>query len=181
MNRIMIKGVVLAALSLTSMAAMSDNTETLYAGVQYAVGSFKTDGAEEVNPTAVIGKFGKHMNRHFALESRLGVGLKDDSTNVLGTDVSLELDTLLGAYAVGYLHLPASISAYGLIGVTRAEATASAPGFPSVSDDESGFSYGAGVDIGIAKDVAINLEHIQYLNQSEFELAATGVGITFRF
>jgi outer membrane immunogenic protein len=172
---------VLTALSTVSFSAISDNTDKTYAGFQYAIGTYNEDGFEEVNPTALIGRFGKYLNNSFALEGRFGIGLQDDSVSIFGTDVSLDIDTLFGIYGVGHVNINDTSSVYGLIGFTQAEATVSAPGFISESGDESGVSFGVGADIGLGSNIALNVEYTQYLNKSDFDLSAIGLGIIFSF
>ena len=180
LRKYILKAVLFTICTTFSMVTTAENTGKTYVGVQYAIGSYNEDGFEEVNPTALVGRFGKYFNDNFALEGRLGIGLQDDSINFLGTDVSLEIDTLFGVYGVGHINLNETSSVYGLIGFTRAEATASALG-QSFSDDESGLSFGVGADIGIGNNVALNIEYTQYLNKSEFDFSALGLGAVFSF
>jgi len=180
-KKTILKATMLAIVCATSASVVADNTGKTYFGAQYAIGSYNEDGFEEVNPTALVGRFGKFFNDNFALEGRLGIGLQDDSIDILGTDVSLEIDTLFGVYGVGHFNLNETSSVYGLIGFTRAEATVSAPGFTSESDDESGLSFGVGADIGIGNNVALNIEYTQYLNKSDFDFSAIGLGAVFSF
>lgn len=180
-KKTIINGALLATFCIISMPVISDNTGKTYAGVQYAIGTYNEDGFEEINPTALIGRYGKYINDGFSLEGRFGIGLQDDSINIFGTDVSLKLDTLFGIYGVGHVSINATSSVYGLIGFTQAEATVSAPGFTSESDDESGLSFGVGANISVGNDVALNIEYTQYLNKSDFDLSAIGIGATFSF
>lgn len=160
-------------------------TGDAYGGIQYALGSYNEDGFEEVNPTALVGRFGKYVQNNFAIEGRIGIGLQDDSVNVFvpgfgNLDVSLDIDTLIGIYGVGHVNLNESSSVYALLGFTRGEATASGGGI-SISGDDSGLSYGVGANIGTGNNVSFNIEYTQYLNKSDFDLSAIGLGIVFGF
>jgi outer membrane immunogenic protein len=115
--------------------------------------------------------------------------LSDDtvsvSDGVTTASVSIELDTLIGAYGVGHVPLGKSSSIYALVGLTQVDATASAAltgsGSASFSDDESDLSYGIGADIGILYNLWINVEYVQYLDKSDLDLSAIALGIKFGF
>ena len=144
-----------------------------YAGIQYAVTTYSKDGfSEEPKPIALVGRLGVNINDSFSVEGRLGLGLQDDDVNINGNNVTMEIDSIVGAYAIGHININKNSSLYGLLGLSRAEATFSAPGFSSSSDDESGLSFGVGADIGLSKKLAINIEYIQYLNKSDFDVNA---------
>lgn len=179
MKSMMLKGALLLTISAINTVAIADNTGNTYVGVSYGLGTYNEDGVEELNPTGLMGKYGKYMSDGFSLEGRFGIGLQDDSVNLLGVDVSLDFDTLFGVYGVGHVNVNKSSSVYGLIGFTRAEATVSAPGFGSETDDESGVSYGVGANIGVGDNVALNIEYIQYLNKSDFDFSTIGFGVVF--
>ena len=172
--------IVAAVYIFSSGGLLASSTGDTYGGIQYALSTYNEDGFDEVKPTALVGRFGKYINNNFAIEGRLGFGLQDDSINFLGIDVTLDIDTLIGVYGLGYVNINDSSSVYGLIGFTRAEATASALGI-SVSSDESGLSFGVGSDLGIGNNVSLNIEYIQYLNKSNFDFRSLGLGIIFGF
>ena len=180
------------ALSLGSLSgnAFAGLTPGAYAGIQYAVADLTLDGIpEDFSPTALIGRAGSNLNQYFSIEGRLGIGLSDDTVSatdgVNTASISIELDTLIGAYGVGRLPLGESSSVYALVGVTRVDASISASltGFPSVSDsdDESDLSYGVGADIGILYNLWINVEYVQYLDKSDLEVSAIALGLRFGF
>lgn len=170
-----------SCLTIATSSAVADNTDKTYFGVQYAIGTYSEDGFDDINPTALVGRFGKYFNDNFALEGRLGIGVQDDSINIFGTDVSLEIDTMLGIYGIGHLNLNETSSVYGLVGLTRAEATVSIPGFGSESNDDTGLSFGVGANIGVSNTVALNVEYTQYLNKSDFDFSALSFGAVFSF
>ncbi len=180
LKKLILSAVMLTVLSAISMVTVADNTGKSYFGVQYSIATYE-DEFVEIDPTALIGRFGKYFNNNFSLEGRFGIGLQDDTVDIFGTNVSLELDTLFGVYGVGHINLNESSSVYGMIGFTRAEATISIPGFISESEDESGLSFGIGADIGIGNNVALNIEYTQYLNKSDFDFSAMGLGAVFSF
>jgi len=181
LNKKILTVAMFSCMSVASASAIADNTNKTYFGAQYAIGTYSEDGFDDVNPTALVGRFGKYFNDNFALEGRLGIGIQDDSINIFGTDVTLEIDTILGIYGIGHFNLNETSSVYGLLGLTRAEATVSASGFGSDSDDETGLSFGVGADIGVSETVALNIEYTQYLNKSDFDFSALSFGAVFSF
>ena len=177
---------IAAAVALSTNSVFAGTAGTKYAGVQYAIATYSEDGfSEELNPTALVGLLGANISDNFSIEGRLGLGLQDDTVNVAGiADVSLEIDSLIGVYGVGHINLNESSSVYGLLGLSRVEGTVSLPDFPefgSESDDDTGLSYGIGADIGIGNNVALNIEYVQYLNKSDFDISAFAFGVKFGF
>jgi outer membrane immunogenic protein len=180
---------------VVSLGSMSGNafaglTEGAYAGVQYASFDFSfEDVSEDFSPTGLIGRAGSNINQYFSIEGRLGIGLSDDaltvSDGVNTASVSIEVDTLIGIYGVGHVPLGKSSSIYALVGLTQVDATRSAAmtgsASASLSDDESDLSYGIGADIGILYNLWINVEYVQYLDKSDFDLSAIALGVKFGF
>lgn len=188
-HRIVMIGLVV---SLGSMSgnAFAGQTEGAYAGIQYSSLDFSfEDISEDFSPTGLIGRAGSNINQYISIEGRLGFGLSDDTVTatdgVTTASASIELDTLIGLYGVGHVPLGKSSSIYALVGFTRVDATASASatnfGSASVSDDESDLSYGIGADIGIMYNLWVNVEYVQYLDKSDFDVSAIAVGLTFGF
>lgn len=189
LHRIVIIGLVISLGSISGNA-FAGLTPGGYAGVQYASTDFSfQDVSEDFSPTALIGRAGSNLNRYFSIEGRLGLGLSDDTvTATSGTttaSLSIEIDTLIGVYGVGHVPLGKSSSLYALVGLTQVDATASASatdiGSASTSDDESDLSYGIGADIGILYNLWVNVEYVQYLDKSDFDVSAIALGLKFGF
>jgi opacity protein-like surface antigen len=177
------------ALALAVNSGMAATEGSSYIGVQYGYGDYDEEGISETfNPTALIGRFGYFFHPNFSVEGRLGFGLQDDTQQFvtsIGTpvDARLDIDHVVGLYGTGHINLTESISFYGVVGASSVEATASLPGFPnaSVSDDESSVSYGVGADVGIGKNIALNVEYMRYLDKSSYDFDMIGLGATFSF
>lgn len=195
MNKVISLGVV-AALMLSTNSVFAGLLASSYGGIQYA--SFDTSVTvggitipEDFSPTGLIGRLGSNINENFSIEGRLGFGLSDDtmtaSDGVDTVSLSVELDTLIGVYGVGHIMLNESSSVYGLIGFTKVDGTVSGSisgsqsGSASSSEDESGLSYGLGADIGVGKNLALNIEYIQYLDESKLDLSAIALGVKISF
>ena len=161
---------ILFSFLFTSVANAQDDT---YGGIQFAMGTYSEDGFPDTNPNAIVGRFGKRIEDDFFIEGRFGFGIGDDTVNYLGVDVSIEIDTLIGVYAVKQIETGNNSSVYGILGFTQGELTASALGV-SVSDDDNGLSFGVGATFS-----NINIEFMQYMNKSDFDISAISVGIMF--
>ena len=172
-------GIIAGALLVsTNLLAASEGDQ--YAGIQYTNLDLSDSSGDSVSPSAIVGRFGVYINESVSVEGRLGIGAGDDTIDAGPFDIAIELDTLYGVYGVGHMPINESASVYGVIGFTQAEATASAMGF-SESFDDSGLSYGIGADIGISDTVALNLEFMQYMSKSDFDLTGVSAGVTFSF
>lgn len=175
-----ILGAIIVILVCSSINADA-NEGSKYFGVNITRGEYSEDGiSEDFNPVAVIGKLGYCVHKNFAVEGRLGIGLMDDDKDINGYDVSLELDSLIGVYGKGFLDVNEKIQIYGLIGLTRAEGTVEASGY-SESDDDTGLSFGIGIDFDLSNKTYIGLEYMSYLSKSDFDLSAIAIGVTKYF
>lgn len=188
-NRIVMIGLLMSLVTLSGNA-FAGLTPGAYGGIQYAITDFSFEGvSEDFSPTGLIGRAGSNMNQYVSIEGRLGFGLSDDTVTatdgVTTASISIELDTLIGIYGVGHVPLGKSSSIYALLGLTRVDATASASltgfGSASESDDETDLSYGIGADIGILYNLWVNVEYVQYIDKSDFDVSAIALGLKFGF
>lgn len=178
-----------STLFVLTRVGMAGAENEVYAGVQYGIGNYDEDGvSKSFNPTVLIGRFGTYLNPNFSIEGRFGLGLQDDTQfvpefGVSGIDASLEVDSIMGLYGTGHYNLTESSSIYGVLGVSRVKGTASIPSIPAAtsSENENSVSFGVGADIGVGNNVALNLEYMQYLNKSSFDLGVLGLGAVFSF
>ena len=175
-----------SALMFGTQAGMAASSDEYYFGIQYAAGEYDEDGiSKSFSPDAFVMRLGGYFNPNFSVEGRLGTGSGDDTQFLpeFGVSFTLDLDTIMGVYAVGHLDLSESSSIYALLGVTQIEGKAHSSGIPRVSDSStnSSSSYGVGADFDISDNVILNLEYMQYLNRSNFDLSAIALGVTFSF
>lgn len=155
--------------------------------------SVNIDSVSSLKPSAAIAKLGYNVVDYIAIEGRVGTGLTNDSGSISGSishsgdsltgdlEVDAELDTLAGLYAVGRVPLGESnISLYGVLGYTYIEATVETLGY-SASDQDSGASYGAGIQAQFTPTVSANLEYMSYLDKSDYDITAVGLGINYHY
>ena len=155
-----------------------------YLGIQYGIVTFSESGIPDFEPTALVGRYGKFTSDNIAVEGRLGFGLSDDSQDIgIGVDADIEIDHILGVYGAYYSGTSSSTTrAYGILGFTQAEFTATIPGFGSVSADDSDISLGLGVNFEIGGNGFINLEYMNYgeLLGSDITVIAIGYNAWFK-
>jgi opacity protein-like surface antigen len=168
---------------------VADTENKFYAGLQYGVGEYsESNVSEDFDTSVAMGRFGYDINSSFSIEGRLGTSLEDDSQFLLeqcacGSDVTLEIDAIMGIYGKGRYDLSEWFSVYGMLGASRVEATVSLADFPDAdnTESESTISYGVGVDIGFARRWAFNVEYLRYLDGDDFDLDIASAGVTFAF
>lgn len=155
-----------------------------YFGAQFSMLNYDEVGISEISPTALILRGGVFLADNLALETRFGIGLGDDSTTYQGIDVAVELDTLFGAYMVGYLPVSDAGSLYGVLGFTSAKVTATASymgSSASESGSDSGLSFGVGGQYSITPQVSLTGEYMRYLDGDGYDLTGLNLGINYRF
>lgn len=94
----------------------------MYAGVNYSLVEYDEAGFDSVEPTALVLRLGNELTPNLAVEGRLGFGVSDDSIDVLGTSVDVEVDQFFGVYVRGI----APLGARGSIWSTATEGASNA-------------------------------------------------------
>jgi len=175
----MLKKTLIAGLGLSALLSGYAQAEGYFGGnisfLEYSEGGF-----EEASLTAVVGRLGTTFNENFSGEIRLGFGVGDDSVDVFGTDVDVELDNMFGVYVRGGIPVTDSFFPYAIVGYTRGEVTASALGY-SESNSESDVSFGLGADINLSQNAIINMEYMSYFDKDGTEIDGFSVGIASKF
>ena len=157
----------------------ADLSDGAYGAIQLAS---VDDGSGDNSVLTFVGRLGKNINKNFSFEGRLGFSTDETKTYPYPNwDKSLGIDKLFGVYGVGHLNVGDSVSAYGLVGYTRVDATVAVYGSGTKSVDDYDLSFGLGIDIAIGRDWSLNAEYIQYLSSSEFDINATAIGVMYYF
>lgn len=153
-----------------------------YGGLGVAFLEYSEDGvSDDASLNAINGTLGVNFNENFSGEIRAGFGVGDDSVNILGTNVDVELDTFFGAYVRGGIPAAEAFFPYVVLGYTRGEVTASAPGFGSSSESESDVSFGLGADVNVSETLTINAEYMNYLDKDGAEVSGFTIGFKTSF
>lgn len=166
----------LFGLVFSSSAALAIEEYRSYLGFDYLLTDFESDAGTSADLDAVSVRFGSYLSKNAALEGRLGVGVGDDTV----AGVNHELDSFVGVYARGIIPYQ-TVEFYGIIGLTRVDLTLSAPRTNPADGDESGFSYGLGLDFKIGERIAVGGEYLMLIDSSDFELTTTNIGVKYYF
>lgn len=169
----------LIVLVFCSSPAMAIDEYTSYFGFDYMLTDFEDDSGVSADLDAAAVRFGSYLSENAALEARLGFSASDDTVTVNSVNVDYELDNFVGVYARGILPYQ-TVELYGIVGLTRADLSVSQLG--NLADgDETGFSYGVGLDFKIGERVAIGLEYMMLIDSSDYELTTTNIGGKYYF
>ncbi|MDL0429506.1 porin family protein [Marinobacter sp. TBZ242] len=175
----LILGLVSVSALTVSQAATADIYKSgggsLYAGLNYSFIDIES-GNDEVDVGALSAKVGGLVSPFFGVEARAGFGVDDDRIN--GVDYSL--DNFFGGYATLNLANESPATPYLVFGFTRVELEAQSV-FGTSTEDETDFSYGAGVNIDLTPEVAGNLEYMRYYDKNGATVDGLGLGVTFSF
>ncbi len=130
-----------AALAIAAPAMAQDGT-SYYGGVSYS--STSTDGVD-ADIGSVTGRFGAKFNQYFGAEVEGSIGINDDTVDVLGTDVDVEPQYDLAAYAVATLPVSPNFELFARGGYGTTEIDVSAAGLSDTISGES-WNYGVGAN-----------------------------------
>ncbi len=171
----------ISLLTLTCLAALSTQAYAEqaqgYYGIGYHMGSYKNTGVPEANPGAIAFRAGSYLNQLISIDVRLALGITDDT---VGVNTDVELDSALSVFIKGDIPVTPFVNAYGLLGFTRGEIETST-GSLTASEDETGLSYGLGIEGEINRRTSLSAEYVMYLDENAFEYTGINVGITTRF
>ena len=175
-KNVLIASVATAGIAMAGAASAQDMYKSgvggLYAGANYTFMNADFDGIGDADAGTLSGKVGVMATEYFGVEARAGFGVDDDT--VRGVDV--KLDNFFGGYATFNMVNESPITPYGVLGFTRIEAQAG-----NVEDDDSDFSYGAGVNFAFAPNLSANLEYMRYYDDNDVTVDGLGIGMQVNF
>lgn len=169
---------VLATVGVAGAASAQDNTgTTLYGTVGYA--NVSADDGADVNLGALQARFGARFGKYFGVEGELAGGVKDDSFDVAGTNVDVELKHEVGAFAVGYYPVTERFDIFARAGYATSEVKASGAGI-SDSADLDGFAYGVGGQYFFTEKDGVRLDWTRH-DGDDAEADVVGVSYVRKF
>jgi len=151
----------------------------VYAGAGATIFTADVNG-EDVSLGAILGRAGFKTNTFFGVEGEFAVGIQDDEFNVLGTQVSVGLDSEYGVFAVGWLPIPLVGDLFGRVGYADLSIEADAGGLGSLSEDGAGLAYGAGFQLSQIPFTKLRLEYTRY-EPDDGEIDSFGISALFQF
>lgn len=187
------KFVVLGIATLFAGQAMAN--DGLYVGGQYSKNTLKVkeDGISLSTDVGILNLIGGYQfNQNFALEARLGTGVKDKKWREGSYTEKLSAGLSSGLYAKGIVPLSQEFSVYGVAGYARTEYKDTETG-PNYKDTDkyssNGFSYGIGGEFAFTPQLSATLEFLSLPTKTfredgwEFKIRSSNVsvGINYRF
>ncbi len=167
--------ILVLALAFQGAAFAEVNLTGTYTGLQFAEAEYdlNTDAGNRLSDSwgYIKAKYGKQINEYFALEGQLGLVTKTDSDQGVVT---------YGGYA-RFSKDFGRYKPYALLGFAGMEL------YDKIEDNQSetGFSYGAGIELFGSKDLTLSIEYVSLLNQStdtgELTYKSLGIGFTYYF
>lgn len=151
--------------------SVSAHAEGGYWGIGLSAMEAEDEVGDSIKPTNLYGHVGYDFNEHFGVESQASFTLLDDSLG--GVDWST---SLLGVYVKGAVPVSDRVKLYVLGGVSSVEVTADL-GFGTVSEDETGTSYGVGADFALNEDMDAFVRYMNYLEEDGIFNEVTGLNI----
>lgn len=163
---------LIAALSSPLVLAV----EKPYIGIDYQMGTF-TSNNFEVNPEALRLRGGTELSPYFAVEAQAGVGTQSDLATVGGGIKSdIKVESFYSLFLRPQINLTDVASLYCLLGSTYLDASQSATSLQLERKSfGKSFSYGVGADFRVYKNIRLNADYINYLDN--YEAFSLGVRI----
>lgn len=152
------------AFATTAQAQQSNGYPQAYLGADAMFWSLDPDRGSSRDDVGLRLRGGAQFNDYFGIEGHLGTG---------GSDGGAELDYVAGAYAKGIIPIAPEVRLYGLAGFTEVEFDR--------GDSESDFSYGAGAEMDVARNLSLSADYMRYLDKSAYSFDAASVGLRYRF
>ncbi|PSF12146.1 porin family protein [Marinobacter fuscus] len=163
---------LLFAGSATAQDMYKSGMGGLYAGLNYTFMNMDFDRAGDADVGTLSGKVGVQATDYIGVEARAGFGVDDD--RLFGQDVAL--DNFFGGYVTFNMVNESAVTPYAVLGFTRVEAE-----FGPAKDDDSDFSYGAGLNVKLAQNLSGNLEYMRYYDDSNYTVDGLGLGLQLNF
>ncbi|HYE47787.1 MAG TPA: porin family protein [Caulobacter sp.] len=138
MKALMIAAASVATLAMAAPAMAQDAGTTVYGNIGYGHVS-----AEDVDVGAIQGRVGARFGQYFGVEGEASAGINGDDFNVGATNVEVDLNYQIGAYAVGYLPVAPNADLFARVGYSKSEFDVSSP-LGGASGDVDGVAYGIG-------------------------------------
>lgn len=123
----------------------------VYAGLGFGQLRYSEDGLDTITPATAMVFVGAPLTPYLAIEGRLGGGLGSAQANGYGLDVR----SMFAGYLKGSVPLAPGFSLYGLGGVANVDLRRD---FGLVYANDTGFSYGVGMDFDLASNARLSVE-----------------------
>lgn len=168
----------LATVGFAGAASAQDTSDTtVYGTIGYA--NVAADGDADVNLGAIQGRIGARFGKYFGVEGELATGVKDDSFDVAGTNVDVELKHEVGVFAVGNYPITDRFDIFARVGYAWAEAKAKGAGISDEADLD-GVAYGVGGQYFFTDKDGVRLDYTRH-DGKDAEADVVGVSYVRKF
>lgn len=154
-----------------------------YLGVSSFQWTYDEDFAEEATATTIRFTIGTELKPNLAMEAQFATGGSDtvfvSIPGVGSGNVEVELDNSF-SFMLRPQTSGENFRAFGLIGFSQGQITGRSGGV-SVSEDDSGLSYGVGAEAAVEESTWITVDYINYLRDDAYTFDAFSVGIRMNF
>ncbi len=173
------RSITLACAAITIVAAPAFAQDSgWYGDVGYQFHAIDDDGTDADIGT-ITGHVGYNFTPNLAAEGELGFGVTDEEVNVLGTNVDLGVNYLVGAYGRVQAPLSENLTVFARAGFVQIEVEADAPG-ASASDSETGAGYGVGGEFHFDGQNGIRADYTRY-DIEDLEVDSFLIGYSRKF
>jgi len=148
-----------------------------YIGIDRSSVTVEDESGDEIEPDGLRFRIGMRISEFFDLEAQFG--RVDDSSTTAFDDFET---TYMGAYLKGYLPVGRQSALFALAGVSGVEYTQDIAG-QEFSDDQSGFSYGIGLETKLTQSLDLSADYMRYNTDEGLypEASAINFGIKWYF
>lgn len=152
-----------------------------YVGTALGLAKIENDELRgDAKNTTLILIAGHQFNDYFALEARMGTGLKSDTVTFNGQPMKVDTNTFMGLYGKALLPLESPITPYIVVGATRGTTTLKVNGLKD-KDSDSDLSYGIGADWAVSQSFSVNIEYMNWFDKNHTEMRGVNLGAKLHF
>lgn len=150
----------------------------VYAGVSFGQLRYSEEGLDTITPATATVFVGAPLTPNLAIEGRIGGGLGSAQTNTYG----IEVRSLFAGYLKGSVPLAPGFALYGLGGVANVDLQRD---FGLVYANDTGFSYGVGMDFDLASNARLSLEWTHLATGDNlgysYDISQASISMAWRF
>ena len=170
---LILTGLIGGAVLLASSGVYASNGDS--GGFQYSLASYHENSHGGAKSTVWMGEYGQLTNENVTIEEKSLDDWLGRRSSALGTGIGMGVAPLFDSYGVVRASGSQNKSTYVALGFISDELTMDEAG-TSDSSNESGFSYGFGVN-----DSSSNFEYMMSVNQENHEVSTIGMRFISEF
>lgn len=178
MKKIIAAGVL--GLAMLAPAAFATEEGDTAFSVGLNMFTYEESGFDSASPMGLDFSYLYWGSPNVGYEFRAGFGMSEDTVDVSGVDVDLQITSYYGLYARYAFRPDAAFNPYGILGFSSVSTEAKAGGF-SADDSGSDLSYGFGFDYMFTESTGLNMEYLLMYGDSNVDISTINIGLVFEF